>query len=285
MNVSSRSRARAFLWLCYHYHEAASPNPFSDPDDSTSDRVPSFVMLTKEEVEAENVDTAEEHQRGLDMTTVRKRFLETKAKEDYAKESEGELSRPQASGSKGRGRGKGKDHAEIGSVFRLREASPADSHYSMPPSYKEEDMLEGMSAVSGQLRPLSLLTGPGRPPLRRAPSPRPHQFVDRRPSPPPHRRQARQGHLSETAAPPRTVADPYPRRPLSPNIELLQHTNGKPVRTQSRKSRHASQTPLFVHEPYAFPSSIPPYSRPVYAAQRYAPTSPETPKRTMLERK
>lgn len=284
MTVSSRSRARAFLWLCYHYHEAPSPNPFSDIDDSHADRVPPFVPLSKEEAAAENVDTAEEHQRGLDMTILRQQFLDTKAKEALAKDSESEFSRPQASGSKGRGRGKGKDLAEIGSVFRLREASPADSHYSTPYSYKEEDVLEGTSAVNGHLRLLSLLTGPGRPPLRRVPSPRAHHFADRRPPSPTYRRHLLQGH-PETVAHPRAAADPYPRRPLSPNVELLHHSNGKPLRTQSRKSRHPSQTPVFVHEPFAFPADVPPYPRPVYAGSRYPPPSPETPKRTMLERK
>ncbi|KAI0757166.1 hypothetical protein C8Q80DRAFT_1215869 [Daedaleopsis nitida] len=266
VHVSSPSRARAFLWLCYHYHEAASPNPFSDAPDSNSDRVPPFVLLNKEEAEAENVDSAEEHQRGLDMTDLRRRFLETKAKEELGKDSEGELPRSQAGGSKGRGRGKGKDHADIGSVFRLKEPSPSDSLYSAHFAYKEEDMLEG----------------PGRPPLRRVPSPHPEQFTDRRPPTPPYRRHTLPGHPQDTAPLARAAAEPYPRRPPSPNGDL-QHSNGKPTRTQSRKSRRASQTPLFVHEPYQYPPGVPPYPRPAYAAPRYAPSSPETPKRTMLQ--
>ncbi|KAI0762823.1 hypothetical protein C8Q74DRAFT_1319181 [Fomes fomentarius] len=266
VTFSSRSRARAFLWLCYHYHEAPSPNPFADIDDSHPDRVPPFVPLSKEEAAAENVDTAEENQRGVDMTKLRQQFLETKAQEALAKDSESEFSRPQASGSKGRGRGKGKDLAEIGSVLRLREASSVDSHYSTPYSYKEEDVLEG----------------PGRPPLRRVPSPRAHHFADRRPPSPTYRRHPLQGH-PETVAHPRAAADPYPRRPLSPNVESLHQSNGKPLLTQSRKSRHPSQTPVFLHEPFAFPGDVPPYPRPVYAGSRYPPPSPETPKRTMLE--
>ncbi|RPD81829.1 hypothetical protein L226DRAFT_528065 [Lentinus tigrinus ALCF2SS1-7] len=269
VNVSSQSRARAFLWLCHHFHEASTPNPFSDADpEGYSDRAPPFVQLSREEAAAENVDTAEEHQRGLDMADLRRRFLETKAKEELAKDSEGELARPQTSGSKGRGRGKGKELADIGPAFRTREVSPADSQYSMPYAHREEDMLEG----------------PGRPPLRRVPSPRPQYLGDRRPPTPPYRRHPLRDYSPEATASPRAAADPYPRRPLSPNVDPLQHSNGKPLRTQSRKPRgHASQTPLFVHEPYQYPSGRPSYSRPVYAAPKYAPPSPETPKRTMLE--
>ncbi|KAJ7655081.1 hypothetical protein DFH06DRAFT_1413520, partial [Mycena polygramma] len=60
--ASSQSRARAFLWLCYHYHEGPSANPdedydgdmavtglnpFSDP--SNPGKVPRLVMLTPDE--------------------------------------------------------------------------------------------------------------------------------------------------------------------------------------------------------------------------------------------
>ncbi|KAJ7225776.1 hypothetical protein GGX14DRAFT_422304 [Mycena pura] len=68
--ASSQSRARIFLWLCYHYHEAPSANPdedydgdvalnpFSDLD--TPGKVPHLVLLTDEEISTENVDTEEE---------------------------------------------------------------------------------------------------------------------------------------------------------------------------------------------------------------------------------
>ncbi|KAI0724385.1 hypothetical protein C8T65DRAFT_704263 [Cerioporus squamosus] len=256
VNISSQSRARAFLWLCYHFHEASTPNPFSDSSpESIPDRAPPFVHLSKEGAAAENVDTAEEHQRGLDMTDLRRRFLETKAKEEFAKESESDLTRPQASASKGRGRGKGKDHADIGSALRMREVSPADSHYSMTYVHREEDMLEG----------------PGRPPVRSLPSPRPQHWVDRRQPTP-------------SNGIPACRCRPLPASSVEPQCCSLQHSNGKPLRTQSRKPRgHGSQTPLFVHEPYQHPSGRPPYSRPVYAAPKSAPSSPETPNRTMLE--
>jgi Ino eighty subunit 1 len=69
--TSSESRARIFLWLCYHYHEGPSANPeedyngdvaglnpFSDP--SSPGKVPRLVMLTPDEVAVENLDPEEE---------------------------------------------------------------------------------------------------------------------------------------------------------------------------------------------------------------------------------
>jgi Ino eighty subunit 1 len=67
--ASSASRARVFLWLCYHYHEGSSvgpgedadvgrANPFSDP--SSPGKAPSLVMLTPDEIALENLDPADE---------------------------------------------------------------------------------------------------------------------------------------------------------------------------------------------------------------------------------
>ncbi len=149
VRISSKSRARAFLWLCCHYHEGSSPNPFSDPDsEDPPDKVPPFDHFADASAKAENIDTSEEHQRGLDMTDLRRRFLETKAKEEFSRDPEGDLMRPQGSGPKGRGKCEGKDLAETGSVFRIREVSPSDSQYSVPFSLRDEDMLEGTSAVN-----------------------------------------------------------------------------------------------------------------------------------------
>ncbi|KAG7450310.1 uncharacterized protein BT62DRAFT_927627 [Guyanagaster necrorhizus] len=71
VEVSSASRARAFLWLCYHFHEATSAvneddydtevlsvNPFCDSH--RLGKAPAFVMITRAEAEKENVDTEEE---------------------------------------------------------------------------------------------------------------------------------------------------------------------------------------------------------------------------------
>ncbi|KAI0374335.1 hypothetical protein BV20DRAFT_961469 [Pilatotrama ljubarskyi] len=267
--ISSESRARAFLWLCYHYHEAPSENPFSDEHaDGNPDRAPRLIALTPQQAAAENVDTQEENQRGVDMTDIRRRFLETKARgEDFAT-NEAEYSRYQSSGSKGRSKGKGKAMAESS---RTRETSPAESQYSARYSLgvREEDMLEG----------------PGRPPLRRLSSPGPDLIPSRRAPTPPYRQRPYRAHSPEGSAFPRAAADPYPRRPPSPGVDLLQHSNGKPTRTHSRKPReHSSRhTPLFVHETCHRPSGLPPYSRPTYPTAKYVPPAPEVPRRTMLE--
>lgn len=68
--LSSKSRARAFLWLVWHYLESdfsaetALHNPFG-PGRAASDgeapfRVPQFEHLTEAQGDAENVDTEEE---------------------------------------------------------------------------------------------------------------------------------------------------------------------------------------------------------------------------------
>ncbi|KAI0335984.1 hypothetical protein GY45DRAFT_1342121 [Cubamyces sp. BRFM 1775] len=267
--ISSESRARAFLWLCYHYHEAPSTNPFTDEFAAGNlERAPRLIELSPEQAATENVDTQEENQRGIDMTDIRRHFLEAKARgEEYVKEGDAEVStsRHQPSSSRGRGRGRGRSNA--GST-RTRETSPTESQYSVPysVSVRDEDMLEG----------------PGRPPARRMSSPGPE--YPRAPTPPYRQRPY---PSPDSGALPRAAADPYPRRAPSPGPDLLQHSNGKPTRTHhSRKPReHASRhTPLFVHESYRHSSSLPTYGRPSYSAPpKYAPPPPEAPRRTMLE--
>ncbi|KAF7789895.1 hypothetical protein EIP86_000843 [Pleurotus ostreatoroseus] len=79
INISSESRARAFLWLLYHYHEAPSRNPF---DDEASRKrpgiIPTLETLSDEEAKLENVDTPEEIEWGRKMTEQRRVFLATK---------------------------------------------------------------------------------------------------------------------------------------------------------------------------------------------------------------
>ena len=86
--LSSRSRAKAFLWLVWWYlesdftEEAALNNPFGsgipdkDEPGSLSLKVPEFEFLTEDQANAENVDTEEEMAYGEKMRLVRKRILE-----------------------------------------------------------------------------------------------------------------------------------------------------------------------------------------------------------------
>lgn len=85
--LSSRSRAKAFLWLIWWYLEsdfsahAAEHNPFGRgmPGDGTEGlpiKVPAFEHLTEEQANAENVDTDAEKMYGESKRQERKRILE-----------------------------------------------------------------------------------------------------------------------------------------------------------------------------------------------------------------
>lgn len=75
--ISSRARARAFLWLMHHYLEGPSsttPNPFADEyARANPGRVPWLHRLEPGAVE--NVDTKEELQWGRTMSARREEFL------------------------------------------------------------------------------------------------------------------------------------------------------------------------------------------------------------------
>ena len=89
--ITSKSRARAFLWLMYWYleaentKEAALNNPFGpgeyredqDKDDPKAIPmlVPALEHITEEEGDAENVDTQEEKEFAEKMTGERKRLM------------------------------------------------------------------------------------------------------------------------------------------------------------------------------------------------------------------
>lgn len=84
-DLSSASRAQAFLYLCYHYLESAFPtgpeddydndvpvNPFFDPQRGKG---PGFVSLSHDEVALENVESEEERARKESLMAVRSRIL------------------------------------------------------------------------------------------------------------------------------------------------------------------------------------------------------------------
>ncbi len=85
--LSSRSRAKAFLWLIWYYlesdfsGEAAENNPFGrglhgDGTGGLPLKVPPFEHLTEEQANAENVDTLDETRYGEEKRLERKRILE-----------------------------------------------------------------------------------------------------------------------------------------------------------------------------------------------------------------
>jgi Ino eighty subunit 1 len=85
--LSSRSRARAFLWLMWWYlesdfsREAALNNPFGpglagEGTEGLPIKVPAFESLTEEQADEENLDTPEEKKYGETKRLERKRILE-----------------------------------------------------------------------------------------------------------------------------------------------------------------------------------------------------------------
>lgn len=85
-SLSSKSRARAFLWLMWHYlesdftEEGCKENPFGAGVDYgtgvSNQGVPEFETLTEDEVALENVDTPEEIEYGESKMRERKRIIE-----------------------------------------------------------------------------------------------------------------------------------------------------------------------------------------------------------------
>ncbi|KAH9065902.1 hypothetical protein EDB87DRAFT_904102 [Lactarius vividus] len=119
VKFSSLSRARAFLWLAFHYHEAPTANPFSDPHArQRPGLVPEFVPLTDEEFELENVDPEDERDYAAKMTKLRIEFLAKNARA-----SEGQ----NPPGKKSVARSKGRALSPDRSVLAKRERSDPDS--------------------------------------------------------------------------------------------------------------------------------------------------------------
>ncbi|KAI6132663.1 hypothetical protein EV401DRAFT_1849379 [Pisolithus croceorrhizus] len=78
MKISSADRARAFLWLMFHYLEGPDqPNPYDD-DYSRQNlgKVPRLRRLSDAETAEENVDTTDEIEWGKTMSAQRNHFLQ-----------------------------------------------------------------------------------------------------------------------------------------------------------------------------------------------------------------
>jgi Ino eighty subunit 1 len=76
VRISSLSRARVFLWLAFHYHEAPSANPFDDDHARQNvGFIPKLAVLSEEEFEQENVDPEDERDYATKMTKLRMEFL------------------------------------------------------------------------------------------------------------------------------------------------------------------------------------------------------------------
>lgn len=89
VEFTSKSRAQAFLWLCYHYLESPTVvNPFAD-DHATRNpgRIPLLEPYSTDPSSPsppENVDTQEEKEWGSEMAEKRRNFL-TRESQEIAK--------------------------------------------------------------------------------------------------------------------------------------------------------------------------------------------------------
>lgn len=77
IKISSADRAKAFLWLMFHYLEGPDqPNPYDDDySRQNPGKVPRLRRLSDAEMAAENVDTVEEIEWGKTMSAQRNLFL------------------------------------------------------------------------------------------------------------------------------------------------------------------------------------------------------------------
>ncbi|PFH54665.1 hypothetical protein AMATHDRAFT_210 [Amanita thiersii Skay4041] len=87
-DVSSASRARAFLWLCWNYLEMHDGMPgVENPFSTSENRVPTFVQLSKEEVFRENVDPVEEKAIAERLIASRSQIVRNNSIKDTQKDS------------------------------------------------------------------------------------------------------------------------------------------------------------------------------------------------------
>ncbi|EPT04174.1 hypothetical protein FOMPIDRAFT_97068 [Fomitopsis schrenkii] len=272
--VSSASRARAFLWLCFHYHEHGLLNPFANDNASAPDQIPPLVMLSEQQAFQENVDPPDERAWGESMTEQRRIFMAKKAKEDDGESmDEGEQPKGRGRGaSRGRSRGRRrlKNIPEPSSTAgsskdkeREREVSPAESFISLPPML--QDAPEGSHHYSPEpYRPPQVPLWADRPPrlpsssLPPPPINRPRERLPSPSLPPPSRTERLPSipDLFSDIRDPRHFADPYPRRQSSP---------GPPP-----NNLYAFQSGAPRPQPVPGPSLPPPRSMYTYAS-RYSP--------------
>jgi hypothetical protein len=134
IEASSLSRARVFLWLCYHYLESSSlsnsdeddydtpdtpdavvegqnlgNNPFCDPN--RPGKPPSLNMLTTEEASLENVDSEEEKAIADRLVKQRVVFLQMQSLKDSNKDKNEGKGSKEGKGN-GSNKGAGGDDAE-----------------------------------------------------------------------------------------------------------------------------------------------------------------------------
>jgi Ino eighty subunit 1 len=127
IKISSPSRARAFLWLAFHYHEAPSVNPFDDQHARKHlGLIPELVPLSEEEFEKENVDQEDERNYAAKMTKLRFDFLAKNAQQG-GENNNGNSNNSNPKDRKGTAKSKARAPSHGKSIPAKRERSEPDS--------------------------------------------------------------------------------------------------------------------------------------------------------------
>lgn len=142
MEHTAKSRAQAFLWLCFHYlEEPTLPNPFTDEYASANTgKAPRLILMTEEEKENENKDSPEEIAFGERMTEHRRRFLNPPAQAEGAS-MQGEMTFDDADSASGSASVAAPVRAEKkkDTVVRLKMKSYKEPSSSLTPLDKDPD--------------------------------------------------------------------------------------------------------------------------------------------------
>ncbi|KAI0321098.1 hypothetical protein OF83DRAFT_1202421 [Amylostereum chailletii] len=166
---SSASRARAFLWLIFKYHEGATPNPFDDaPSHPNPNLIPNLEPITEEQFELENVDTPPEKDYGAKMSKFRLDFLAKNAEAALAEETLPDKDK------KGKGKGKGKGRQDPVAQGKKRPRVDPDPRPKLEPDVGQDDV--GLREEPPARRRRLSYSEPGTSRSRHAPPRRPHSL-------------------------------------------------------------------------------------------------------------
>ncbi|KAJ7102190.1 hypothetical protein B0H15DRAFT_943151 [Mycena belliarum] len=184
-DTSSASRARAFLWLCYHYHEGppsgdddydsdgSGMNPFSDPDNIG--KPPRLVVLSPDQAALENVEPEEDKALAKRLIAQREAIVQEHLLKESAKESQARATTPGGTPSPAKTKGKRSLTAKAGTSAPLKRAAKEEN--SKPELDDNGGFTSVAPEVSTPLRPIyrQVRYSPSREP-RSPPPPPPRAF-------------------------------------------------------------------------------------------------------------
>ncbi|KAJ7706456.1 hypothetical protein B0H17DRAFT_1037304 [Mycena rosella] len=176
-DTSSASRARFFLWLCYHYHEGTDgTNPFCDPESPGS--APRLAALTPAQAVLENVDPDEEKALGSRLVVQREAIVQDHLLKESAKESKAKESTPGGTPTPAKPRAKRGANAKAGpsaplkrKAHAVKSEEPDEIRLKKLELDDNEDFASIGPEVSSPLRPIHRQER--HTPLREPPSPPP----------------------------------------------------------------------------------------------------------------